>query len=49
MVVLNDDLITCDGLTTEHAIPLIDQITKPLVDRNTPFAATFGNHDMSPG
>ena len=26
---------------------LIDQITAPLVERNMPFAATFGNHDMS--
>ena len=47
MVVLNGDLITCDDLTKENAIPLIDQIAAPLVARNLPFAATFGNHDMS--
>ena len=47
MVVLNGDLITCDNVAKENVIPLIDQITAPLVDRSIPFAATFGNHDMS--
>ena len=47
MVVLNGDLITCDNVVKENVIPLIDQITAPLVDRSIPFAATFGNHDMS--
>lgn len=45
VVVLNGDLITCDDLTTGDATLLIDQITAPLVHRNIPFAATFGNHD----
>jgi hypothetical protein len=47
MVVLNGDLVTCDHLENGYATPLIDQITAPLVDRSIPFAATFGNHDMS--
>lgn len=47
MVVLNGDLTSCEFVAPENVTALIDQVTAPLVDRNMPFAATFGNHDMS--
>ncbi|KAF2628876.1 Metallo-dependent phosphatase [Macroventuria anomochaeta] len=46
-VVLNGDLTSCEFVAPENVTALIDQVTAPLVDRNMPFAATFGNHDMS--
>ncbi|KAF1831167.1 Metallo-dependent phosphatase [Decorospora gaudefroyi] len=46
-VVLNGDLISCEWVAPEDANTLIDQIVAPLVDRNLPFGATFGNHDAS--
>ncbi|KAJ4375638.1 hypothetical protein N0V86_007171 [Didymella sp. IMI 355093] len=47
MVVLNGDLTSCEFVAPENVTALIDQVTAPLVSRNMPFAATFGNHDMS--
>ncbi|KAF3002684.1 hypothetical protein E8E13_009861 [Curvularia kusanoi] len=47
MVVLNGDLFTCEAVSSGDALRLTDQIAAPLVERNLPFAATFGNHDMS--
>jgi hypothetical protein len=47
LVVLNGDLTSCEFVAPENLTALIDQITVPFVDRNMPFAATFGNHDMS--
>lgn len=47
LVVLNGDLTSCEFVAPENATRLVDQIAAPLVDRNMPFAATFGNHDMS--
>jgi hypothetical protein len=47
LVVLNGDLTSCEYVAPENLTTLIDQVTAPLVDRNKPFAATFGNHDMS--
>ncbi|KAH6642834.1 Metallo-dependent phosphatase-like protein [Boeremia exigua] len=47
LVVLNGDLTSCEFVAPENMTALIDQVTAPLVDRNMPFAATFGNHDMS--
>lgn len=47
MVVLNGDLTSCEFVAPENITSLIDQVTAPLVNRNMPFAATFGNHDMS--
>ena len=47
LVVLNGDLTSCEWVATENANALIDQIVAPLVSRNLPFAATFGNHDAS--
>jgi predicted MPP superfamily phosphohydrolase len=46
-VVLNGDLITCEFVAPQDANKLIDQIVAPLVERNLPFGATFGNHDAS--
>ena len=47
LVVINGDLTSCEFVAPENVTALIDKITAPLVDRNMPFAATFGNHDMS--
>lgn len=47
LVVLNGDLTSCEFVAPENVTTLIDQVTAPLVNRNMPFAATFGNHDMS--
>lgn len=47
LVVLNGDLISCEYVAPENITALIDQVATPLVDRNLPFATTFGNHDMS--
>jgi predicted MPP superfamily phosphohydrolase len=47
LVVLNGDLTSCEYVAPENITALINQVTTPLVDRNVPFAATFGNHDMS--
>lgn len=47
LVVLNGDLTSCEFVAPENVTGLIDQVTAPLVERNLPFAATFGNHDMS--
>ncbi|KAJ5020931.1 hypothetical protein J3E73DRAFT_395107 [Bipolaris maydis] len=41
------DLVSCEWVAPADANKLIDQIMAPLVDRNLPFGATFGNHDAS--
>ena len=47
MAVLNGDMISCEWVAAKDVPGLIDQIAAPLVDRDIPFAATCGNHDMS--
>ena len=47
LVVLNGDLISCEFVAPENVTAFIDQVTAPLANRDMPFAATFGNHDMS--
>lgn len=47
MAVLNGDMISCERVAAKDVPGLIDQIAAPLVDRDIPFAATFGNHDIS--
>lgn len=47
LVVLNGDLISCEWVAPKDTNTLIDQVLAPLVSRNLPFAATFGNHDAS--
>jgi DNA repair exonuclease SbcCD nuclease subunit len=46
-VVLNGDLLSCEWVAFSQVNDLIDQMVAPLVERNLPFGATFGNHDMS--
>lgn len=46
-VVLNGDLISCERMPPENVNGLLDRIMGPLINRNMPFAATFGNHDAS--
>ncbi|OAL54039.1 Metallo-dependent phosphatase [Pyrenochaeta sp. DS3sAY3a] len=46
-VVLNGDLISCERMAPGNVNGLLDRIMGPLVNRNMPFAATFGNHDAS--
>lgn len=46
-VVLNGDLISCEQSAPENTNVLINRIMGPLINRNIPFAATFGNHDAS--
>ncbi|KAF2761960.1 Metallo-dependent phosphatase [Pseudovirgaria hyperparasitica] len=45
LVVLNGDLITGENTFKENSTDYIDVIVKPLVDRNLPWASTYGNHD----
>jgi hypothetical protein len=47
LVVLNGDLISCEWVAPQDANGIIDQILAPIMERNLPFAATFGNHDAS--
>jgi predicted MPP superfamily phosphohydrolase len=47
LVVLNGDLISCEFVAPDKFNGIIDQVVSPLVKRNLPFAATFGNHDYS--
>jgi predicted MPP superfamily phosphohydrolase len=47
LVVLNGDLISCEYVAPDKFNGIIDQVVSPLVKRNMPFAATFGNHDYS--
>ncbi|KAK3686992.1 hypothetical protein LTR37_019244 [Vermiconidia calcicola] len=47
IVVLNGDLITGENTFLENSIDYIDQIVAPLVQRNIPFASTYGNHDSA--
>ncbi|KAF1851497.1 Metallo-dependent phosphatase [Cucurbitaria berberidis CBS 394.84] len=47
LVVLNGDLTSCEWVAPENANSLVDQIVAPLVERNIPFATTWGNHDAS--
>lgn len=45
LVVLNGDLITGENAYLENATFVLDQIVKPMLDRNLPWASTYGNHD----
>ncbi|OLN81028.1 putative inactive purple acid phosphatase 16-like protein 2 [Colletotrichum chlorophyti] len=45
LVVLNGDLITGENSFLENSSFVLDQIVKPMVDRNLPWASTYGNHD----
>lgn len=47
LVVLNGDLISCEFVAPDKFESIVDQIVTPIVNRDLPFAATFGNHDYS--
>lgn len=47
LVVLNGDLITGENAYLSNSTDYIDQIVKPMVQRNLPWASTYGNHDSS--
>ncbi|KAE8352220.1 Metallo-dependent phosphatase [Aspergillus coremiiformis] len=45
LVVLNGDLISGYGTVTDNATLYLDQIVDPIVQKDIPFATTYGNHD----
>jgi hypothetical protein len=47
LVVLNGDLITGENTYLENSTRYLDIIVQPLVQRNIPWASTYGNHDHS--
>ncbi|OAR01880.1 hypothetical protein LLEC1_05825 [Akanthomyces lecanii] len=46
--VINGDLINGDDTRVANSTHYIDQIVKPLVDRNLTWGSTYGNHDGQP-
>lgn len=46
LAVLNGDLITGENTFIENSTHYLDQIVAPLVKRSTPWASTYGNHDI---
>ncbi|RDI87533.1 Eukaryotic translation initiation factor 6 [Venturia inaequalis] len=45
LVVLNGDLITGENTYLHNSTTYLDQVVGPLVQRQIPWAATYGNHD----
>lgn len=45
LIVLNGDLISGENTQPENSTAYMHQILKPMLDRNLPFATTYGNHD----
>ncbi|KAF9881530.1 hypothetical protein CkaCkLH20_00676 [Colletotrichum karsti] len=45
LVVLNGDLITGENAFLENASFVLDTLVRPMLDRNLPWASTYGNHD----
>ncbi len=45
LVVVNGDLITGENTFRENASDYVHQIVRPMVEANTPWASTYGNHD----
>lgn len=45
LVVLNGDLITGDDTQLDNATEYFDRLVGPMVQRNIPWASTYGNHD----
>lgn len=45
LVVLNGDLITGENTFKENSSAYVDQIVAPMVDKQLPWASTYGNHD----
>jgi hypothetical protein len=47
LVVVNGDLTSCEWFGPDAVNNTMDELVDPLMERNVPFAVTFGNHDMS--
>lgn len=47
LVILNGDLLSCEYVSPTSYNTLLDQVVSPMITRDLPFAATFGNHDYS--
>lgn len=47
LVVLNGDLITGENAFLENSTVYMDKVVRPLLDRDLPWASTYGNHDRS--
>ncbi|KAH8819838.1 putative DNA repair exonuclease SIA1 [Xylogone sp. PMI_703] len=45
LVVLNGDLITGENTFLENSTLYVDEVVRPLVQRNLLWASTYGNHD----
>jgi hypothetical protein len=45
LVILNGDLITGENTFLKNSTKYLDQIVAPMVQRNIPWASTYGNHD----
>ncbi|TID20302.1 Metallo-dependent phosphatase [Venturia nashicola] len=45
LVILNGDLITGEDTKLHNSTTYLDQIVGPMVQRQIPWAATYGNHD----
>jgi predicted MPP superfamily phosphohydrolase len=45
LVVLNGDLITGENTFRENSSAYVDQVVRPMLESNTPWASTYGNHD----
>ncbi|KAJ3568680.1 hypothetical protein NPX13_g6338 [Xylaria arbuscula] len=45
LVVLNGDLISGYGTRADNATLYLDQVVAPIVERDLPWATTYGNHD----
>ncbi|CAG8122982.1 unnamed protein product [Penicillium olsonii] len=45
LVVLNGDLISGEATHSSNSSAYLDRVVAPLVDRNLPWASTYGNHD----
>lgn len=46
LVVLNGDLITGENTLLQNATLYLDKLVTPMVERNIPWASTYGNHDQ---
>ncbi|KAL4916360.1 Metallo-dependent phosphatase-like protein [Aspergillus aurantiobrunneus] len=47
LVVLNGDLITGEATQRANSSSYVDRVVAPLVERDVPWASTYGNHDTA--
>jgi predicted MPP superfamily phosphohydrolase len=45
LVVLNGDLITGENTLKENSSAYVDEVVKPMLEGNVPWASVYGNHD----